>query len=285
MDSTPERAISRGYPLQGSLREGSKALGAARRAALVSVSAFLLGAFLAAEAASAQEAAEAVPDSVTAARVLAGSELFNGGSCVACHAAAGRGIGQRAPDLSDIEWLHSMGDFDGIFQTIFWGVPKDRMKAVTPRPFEMHPRGGMNIDREQMKALAAYVWTVSRPSTHPFVAEQARFLLAVRMGRIEEAVEMFRESRQRDPDHLLLPENGLNRLGYDFLPGEPDTAIALFELNVETNPESSNVYDSLGEAYMVAGDRQRAIQNYERSLELDPDNQNAVEKLRELGRG
>lgn len=262
MGSTRERAISR------------------QLAAGVSLSVLLLVPF--AGEARAQEIPEAVPDSVTPARVLMGAELFNGGSCVACHAAAGRGPGQRGPDLSDIEWLHSMGDFDGIFQTIFWGVPKDRMKAVAPRPFEMHPRGGMNIDREQMKALAAYVWTISRPDTHPFVAEQARFLATLRAGRVQEAAELYRESRQRDREHLLLPENALNRLGYEFLPGAPDTAIAVFQLNVETHPESSNAYDSLGEGYMVKGDRQQAIQNYEKSLELNPDNQNAVDKLREL---
>lgn len=234
-------------------------------------------------AAHAQPELVAVPDSVTPARVLAGSELYNDGSCAACHAVGGRGVGRRAPDLSDIEWLHSEGDFDGIFETIFWGVPEDRMKAVTPRPFEMHPRGGMTIDREQMKALAAYVWTVAHPETHPFVAEQARFLDIARGGGAEEALTLFRTSRERDPEHVLLPEGGVNRLGYEFLPGDPETAVEIFRLNVELHPESGNVYDSLGEAYMIAGDRDRAIENYRRSLELDPANENAVEKLRELG--
>lgn len=224
-----------------------------------------------------------VPDSITPQRVLEGSDLFNAGSCGACHAVAGRGVGVRAPDLSDIEWLHSEGDFDGIFETIFWGVSRDEMKAVTPRPFEMHPRGGMNVDREQMKALAAYVWTVSHPETHGFVAEQARFLELARDGRADEAGAVFREARQRDGEPLLLPENGLNRLGYEILETDPRAAITLFELNVETHPESWNVYDSLGEAYMAAGDREAAIQNYRRSLELNPENQNAVEKLGELG--
>jgi tetratricopeptide (TPR) repeat protein len=147
----------------------------------------------------------------------------------------------------------------------------------------MHPRGGMTIDRDQMKALAAYVWTVSRPETNPFVAEQARFLELARGGRVDEAITLFRTARERDRDHLLLPENGLNRLGYEFLENDPQAAIALFELNVETHPEAWNVYDSLGEAFMVAGDREAAIRNYRRSLELNPDNQNAVEKLSELG--
>lgn len=234
-------------------------------------------------AAGAQPEPVTVPDSVTTARVLAGSELFNGGSCAACHAVGGRGVGARGPDLSDIEWLHSEGDFDGIFQVVFWGVPKERMKAVTPRPFEMHPRGGMTIDREQMKALAAYVWTVAHPETDPFVAEQARFLDLARGGGAAEALQLFRTAHGRDPEHPLLPEAGLNRLGYEFLPADPDTAIAIFSLNVELHPESGNVYDSLGEAYMIAGQREQAIENYRRSLELDPDNENAKEKLQELG--
>ena len=233
--------------------------------------------------AGAQPEPVAVPDSVTTERVLAGSELYNGGSCGACHAVGGRGVGSRAPDLSDIEWLHSEGDFDGIFQTIFWGVPEDRMKAVTPRPFEMHPRGGMTIDREQMKALAAYVWTVAHPETDPFVAEQARFLDMARGGGTDEALGLFRAAHGRDPEHLLLPEAGINRLGYEFLPGDPGTAINIFSLNVELHPESGNVYDSLGEAYMIARERERAIESYRRSLELDPANENAIEKLQELG--
>jgi CubicO group peptidase (beta-lactamase class C family) len=78
-------------------------------------------------------------------------------------------------------------------------------------------------------------------------------------------------------------ERVLNRLGYNLLGRERvDAAIAFFELNVEAYPEASNPYDSLGEAYMVRGDRELAIANYERSLELDPDNANAVAMLAKL---
>ncbi len=49
-------------------------------------------------------------------------------------------------------------------------------------------------------------------------------------------------------------------------------------------PLSANVYDSLGEAYMDAGDTTRAIANYRRSLRLNPANHNAADALRELGR-
>ena len=47
-------------------------------------------------------------------------------------------------------------------------------------------------------------------------------------------------------------------------------------------PESANTYDSLAEAYMIAGDKKQAIENYEKSLALNLENANAEEKLREL---
>jgi len=59
-------------------------------------------------------------------------------------------------------------------------------------------------------------------------------------------------------------------------------AIEIFKLNVEAYPQSSNVYDSLGEAYMVNGDKELAIKNYSKSVELNPKNTAAVEALKKL---
>ncbi len=225
----------------------------------------------------------AVPDSVTPERVLAGSEIFNNGSCIACHAVAGVGSGRFAPSLADVEWLHSDGDYAGILHTIFWGVKKEEFKAVTPRRFEMNPSGGMPLTREQQKALAAYVWTISRPQTSARVAAQQEFLRLARAGQVKAAVALFEKERKASPDDLLLPENGLNRFGYEILSRDAVEAVALFELNVRLHPDSWNVYDSLGEAYAAAGQRESAIRAYRHSLELNPDNQNAVAKLERLG--
>lgn len=82
----------------------------------------------------------------------------------------------------------------------------------------------------------------------------------------------------------LHDEMTINRLGYDYLgQGKHAMAIAVFGYNVEAFPESSNVYDSLGEAYMEAGERDKAIANYKKSLALDPGNDNAVRMLKRLG--
>jgi cytochrome c-type biogenesis protein CcmH/NrfG len=59
-------------------------------------------------------------------------------------------------------------------------------------------------------------------------------------------------------------------------------AIAVSQRNTQEYPQSSNVYDSLGKAYMKAGQKDLAIANYEKSLQLDPKNRNAVEVLKRL---
>ncbi|MBE0424859.1 MAG: hypothetical protein IBX66_13150 [Lutibacter sp.] len=41
-----------------------------------------------------------------------------------------------------------------------------------------------------------------------------------------------------------------------------ELAIAIFKINVALYPKSSNVYDSLGEAYLKSGDTLKAIENY-----------------------
>ncbi len=81
----------------------------------------------------------------------------------------------------------------------------------------------------------------------------------------------------------MLGEMDINRLGYDYL-GRQEIAMAelIFEYNVGAYPQSSNVYDSLGEAYMMAGKKKLAIQHYQKSLDMDPQNQNAVLMLQKL---
>ena len=55
-------------------------------------------------------------------------------------------------------------------------------------------------------------------------------------------------------------------------------------LQVSEYPDYWNAYDSLGELYMDAGEKQLAIENYEKSVELNPDNHGGIEILKKLRR-
>jgi len=75
----------------------------------------------------------------------------------------------------------------------------------------------------------------------------------------------------------------VNQMGYGLLQlNDVDKAIELFQLNVSNYPTSFNVYDSLGEAYLIKGEKALAIENFEKSLELNPNNKNAKGILQTL---
>ena len=102
-------------------------------------------------------------------------------------------------------------------------------------------------------------------------------------GRVDEAVEAYRKIRREHPNDPGASEEHLNNLGYGLLQQKKTAeAIAVFKLNVELYPKSWNVYDSLGEAYMVNGEKEKAIASYKKSLELNPGNTNGAAMLKKL---
>jgi CubicO group peptidase (beta-lactamase class C family) len=81
----------------------------------------------------------------------------------------------------------------------------------------------------------------------------------------------------------ILDENTLISPAYHFLfAGQTDAAIQIFQLEVHDYPKFWNAYDSLGEAYLKAGQKELAIQNYEKSVELNPQNQGGIDALKKL---
>ena len=101
---------------------------------------------------------------------------------------------------------------------------------------------------------------------------------------VEAAVARYRAIRDGEAEAYDLGEDQLNALGYLYLGrGDVDTALRLFELNVETYPESWNPHDSLGEAYLAAGDDVRAEESYRRALRLNPESASARRELARLG--
>jgi tetratricopeptide (TPR) repeat protein len=100
---------------------------------------------------------------------------------------------------------------------------------------------------------------------------------------IPAAVNRYHDLKKNHPDDYNFKETQLNGFGYQLLQiGKTDQAIAMFKLNIESYPESSNVYDSLGEAYMIKGNKEEAIANYEKSLKLKPKKKNAEDNIKKL---
>ena len=97
------------------------------------------------------------------------------------------------------------------------------------------------------------------------------------------AVEREARAFPSDPASAAATEREANALGYDLLgDGRLSLAIAVFRANVGRYPKSPNVHDSLGEAYLAAGDPARARACYRETLALDPGNAHAERMLRRI---
>ncbi|MFD1095571.1 serine hydrolase [Salegentibacter chungangensis] len=159
------------------------------------------------------------------------------------------------------------------FNTNIIRVPEDRNLLVL-----LNNTGGANLSDigENIKHI---LYNESYEQPKKSVAKE--LLSTIAEQGLEAALARFKELKS--DDQYALRENEINIAGYQLLrTGMTKEAIAVFKLNVEEFPESGNVYDSLGEAYMEDGNIEMAIKNYEKSVEIDPGNNNGAQILKDL---
>ncbi len=96
---------------------------------------------------------------------------------------------------------------------------------------------------------------------------------------ISERIKLYHKYKAENPNSNNL-EDEMNMYGYSLLWNDNlNDALEIFKLLVSEFPNSSNTYDSLGEAYLKSGNKDLALINYEKSLVLDPDNFNAEDQI------
>jgi CubicO group peptidase (beta-lactamase class C family)/lipoprotein NlpI len=97
----------------------------------------------------------------------------------------------------------------------------------------------------------------------------------------EEMRLLLDKSKARAP--LKFESDSLNSLGYRMIANDKlNEALKIFKLNILLHPDYANGYDSLGEAYLLAGQNELAAQSYRKAIELDPDmssSRKALEKI------
>jgi cytochrome c5 len=100
-------------------------------------------------------------DVLSHALLSRGDSIYHGlrsrGTCSMCHGNHGRG-GPIGRDFTDNEWGRIDGSYRRIHGLIIGGVDYD-----PPMP----PRGGAPLSEEDVRAVAAYVYWLSRRDGHP----------------------------------------------------------------------------------------------------------------------
>jgi tetratricopeptide (TPR) repeat protein len=76
----------------------------------------------------------------------------------------------------------------------------------------------------------------------------------------------------RDPKYKFFDFEGqFNKAGYNVLgSGQTTEAIFVFQMVADLYPESANAWDSLAEAYLKAGNKEKALEYYNKAIIMDP---------------
>lgn len=105
-----------------------------------------------------------------------------------------------------------------------------------------------------------------------------------RLKGVDQALRHYQELKQNYSvkGAYDFSERSLNLFGYEVLEKDAAAAIRVFALNAQVFPKSGNVWDSLAEAHMKAGNMMLAKRYYEKSLKLDPKNESARANLKKI---
>jgi mono/diheme cytochrome c family protein len=103
------------------------------------------------------------PPGVTDSAIVWGRGLFHGSAgCSACHGEGGRGT-ERGPNITGAIWLHGPGTYESLIEQVKHGVPASRSYTGEGMP----PRGRVPMPEDAVRAVAAYVWSISHPPQPP----------------------------------------------------------------------------------------------------------------------
>jgi dienelactone hydrolase len=223
--------------------------------------------------------------------------------------AAGRQYLRESPKVQLFMAVADDDDDRGVVEIMAW------LYALSPNPgnkLEHYAVGGHGVEmfkaHEDLEGMivewfgntlkANPAVSAKRGAAKP-VSREIQFLEMIdQPGGVAKATKTYEGARQKDPKVVLFSEVVMNRVGYEHLQaGDVKGAIELLKLNVEAYPDSPNVYDSLGDAYLAAGQNEQALENAKKALELLPKDTtdpaavkdgikaNAEEKVKKLAEG
>lgn len=191
------------------------------------------------------------------------------------HYAYGWGVGKtNVGQLKDSLLVIEHGGGINGFNTVISRMPKDRQLIVL-----LNNTGSAPLDAIKMNIVNILYDQPVAPPKKPITDLLRQSVMSEPVAKTQQKFNAWRADKT-----YSVNENEINSLGYELMrDGKLTEALVIFDLNVEAFPASYNVYDSRGEAHMVAGNKSMAIQNYKKSVELNPQNANGFAKLKELG--
>jgi tetratricopeptide (TPR) repeat protein len=142
-----------------------------------------------------------------------------------------------------------------------------------------------NIAGTQRKPIYDGIYNIltGRPYVYPKLYAAKIMYQMINEGGWNNAFSVYDSLKKNNDSNYIFSEREMNILGYQLMTDSKlNAAINVFKQNTEDYPNSSNVYESLGEAYMKNGENEKAISSFQKSLEIDPGNRDAKKLMNEL---
>jgi CubicO group peptidase (beta-lactamase class C family) len=184
------------------------------------------------------------------------------------------GYGWEITQKFNRTFIGHSGSLNG-FSTYLLRVPSERVTVIVLS----------NSDETSATKMAYNLAAIVFGEEYKLPTPQIREILtdALLQKGAEAAAKQYHELKSTQPSKYDFSERLLNNLGYDLLTnGRVSDAIVIFTLNCEAFPQSSNVFDSLGEAYLLAKNYEKSLLNYKKALELEPKNSHAQEVIQKV---
>jgi mono/diheme cytochrome c family protein len=106
----------------------------------------------------------APPAGATVVMLAEGDSIFHGlkagGLCQTCHGPDAAGTPLAPPLANKTQWLTGDGSYNFIVQRVTTGMPQPTPPYASP----MLPMGGAQLTPDQIKSVAAYVYSISHKS-------------------------------------------------------------------------------------------------------------------------
>jgi tetratricopeptide (TPR) repeat protein len=191
------------------------------------------------------------------------------------HYGYGWGIGEM-PLGNTTDRIETVGHSGGIngFNTQLTRILSDKSFIVL-----LDNTGGAPLN-EMTNAIAAILYD----KTYDLPKKSLAYSLADRIEKEGIPSTLVYYNEVKDSKGYYLNENEMNGTGYQLLQsGKVKEAVAIFKINTQAFPKSSNVYDSYGEALMAQGNKTEALENYKKSVKLNPGNEGGIKILKANG--
>ena len=96
-------------------------------------------------------------------------------------------------------------------------------------------------------------------------------LLEHKIGKLDQAVRMYKKVVAIDSNYALESENKILSVIYFFSQGNIQEALEILNMLVEKNPRDALLFNMLGGCLASIGQTEMAIANYQKALEFEPE--------------